>query len=62
MSRAADERLDVRAACEFIGGSRPINPATLYRGIQRGDFPRPIKVGAAQFVGSVLNCRTQWSD
>jgi predicted DNA-binding transcriptional regulator AlpA len=30
---------------EFFGGTRPLNPATLYRGIRKGRFPRPIKVG-----------------
>jgi predicted DNA-binding transcriptional regulator AlpA len=39
------ELLDRRAACEFFGGSRPINAATLYRGIRQGRFPRPVKVG-----------------
>jgi predicted DNA-binding transcriptional regulator AlpA len=39
------ELLDRRAACEFFGGTRPINPATLYRGIRKGRYPRPVKVG-----------------
>ena len=39
------ELLDRRAACEFFGGSRPINPATLYRGVRTGRYPRPVKVG-----------------
>jgi predicted DNA-binding transcriptional regulator AlpA len=39
------ELLDRNAACEFFGGTRPINPATLYRGIRKGRFPRPVKVG-----------------
>jgi predicted DNA-binding transcriptional regulator AlpA len=38
--------LDRRAACEFFGGTRPINPATLYRGIRQGRYPRPLKIGA----------------
>ncbi len=25
--------LDVREVCRFLGGTRPLNPATLYRGI-----------------------------
>ncbi len=37
--------LDLRATCAFIGGNRPINPATLYRGIRAGRYPAPIKVG-----------------
>jgi predicted DNA-binding transcriptional regulator AlpA len=37
--------LDRKAACVFFGGTRPINPATLYRGIRRRRYPRPVKVG-----------------
>jgi predicted DNA-binding transcriptional regulator AlpA len=39
--------LDRRAACEFFGGTRPINPATLYRGIRQGRYPQPVKVGGS---------------
>ena len=41
----SDDLLDLKAACAFYGGTRPINPATLYRGIRKGRYPRPIKVG-----------------
>lgn len=37
--------LDCRATCEFLGGSRPIDPATLYRGIRAGRYPKPLKIG-----------------
>jgi predicted DNA-binding transcriptional regulator AlpA len=37
--------LDRNAACEFFGGTRPINAATLYRGIRLGRYPKPVKVG-----------------
>ena len=33
------EWLDIMAACEFIGGTRPINPATFYRGVKAGRYP-----------------------
>ena len=39
------ELLDIAAACRFIGGSKPINRVTLYRGIQSGRYPRPVKSG-----------------
>jgi predicted DNA-binding transcriptional regulator AlpA len=39
------ELLDRAETCRFFGGSRPINPATLYRGIRLGRYPRPVKVG-----------------
>jgi predicted DNA-binding transcriptional regulator AlpA len=41
------ELLDQRAACAFFGGTRPINVATLYRGIRRGRYPKPVKVGGS---------------
>jgi predicted DNA-binding transcriptional regulator AlpA len=38
--------LDRREVCIFFGGtSRPINAATLYRGIKLGRYPQPVKVG-----------------
>jgi predicted DNA-binding transcriptional regulator AlpA len=39
--------LDRRAVCALLGGSRPINPSTLYRGIRRGLRPKPVKVGGS---------------
>jgi predicted DNA-binding transcriptional regulator AlpA len=41
------ELFDRNAACAFFGGTRPINAATLYRGIRRGRYPRPVKVGGS---------------
>jgi predicted DNA-binding transcriptional regulator AlpA len=40
-----DELLDVYEACRFLGGSRPINPATLWRGVKAGRYAKPIKIG-----------------
>ena len=40
-----DQLLDLKEACRFFGGTRPINPATLYRGGNAGRYPAPIKVG-----------------
>jgi predicted DNA-binding transcriptional regulator AlpA len=37
--------LDRDAACAFFGGTRPLNAATLYRGIRKGRYPAPVKVG-----------------
>jgi predicted DNA-binding transcriptional regulator AlpA len=39
-----EELLDRDAACRFIGGTRPINAATLYRGVKAGIYPQPVKV------------------
>jgi predicted DNA-binding transcriptional regulator AlpA len=41
----SDELLDMYEACRVIGGSRPINPATLWRGVKAGRYAKPIKVG-----------------
>jgi predicted DNA-binding transcriptional regulator AlpA len=37
--------LDRREVCRFFGGTKPLDPATLYRGIRKGRYPRPVKVG-----------------
>ena len=37
--------LRIREVCRFFGGNRPINPATLYRGVKAGRYPQPVKVG-----------------
>jgi predicted DNA-binding transcriptional regulator AlpA len=37
--------LDRREVCRFFGGTRPLNSATLYRGIRKGRYPKPVKVG-----------------
>jgi predicted DNA-binding transcriptional regulator AlpA len=39
-----EELFDKKATCAFFGGNRPINPATLYRGIAEGRYPRPVRV------------------
>jgi predicted DNA-binding transcriptional regulator AlpA len=41
-----NDLLDRGAVCRFFGGqAKPINPATLYRGIRKGRYPRPVKIG-----------------
>lgn len=37
--------LDLDAVCAYFGGNRPLHPSTLYRGIRKGRYPAPIKVG-----------------
>jgi predicted DNA-binding transcriptional regulator AlpA len=39
------ELLTMRDVCALFGGSRPIDPSTLYRGIRAGRYPSPVKVG-----------------
>jgi predicted DNA-binding transcriptional regulator AlpA len=40
-----DELLDRSGICRFFGGTRPIDAATLYRGIRKGRYPTPLKIG-----------------
>jgi predicted DNA-binding transcriptional regulator AlpA len=45
--------LDKRQVCRLFGGSRPIDPATLYRNIRKGVFPKPIHVaGSSRWLRS----------
>jgi predicted DNA-binding transcriptional regulator AlpA len=37
--------LDSAEVCEFFGGTKPIDPSTLYRGIRKGRYPSPVKIG-----------------
>jgi predicted DNA-binding transcriptional regulator AlpA len=39
-----DELLDIDEVCTFLGGSRPINPSTVWRGIKAGRFSAPVYV------------------
>jgi predicted DNA-binding transcriptional regulator AlpA len=40
-----DELLHLSAVCEFFGGTRPLNPSTVYRNIKLGIFPPAVKPG-----------------
>jgi hypothetical protein len=39
------DRVTIGKACEIIGGDRPIDPSTYYRGAKNGIYPQPEKVG-----------------
>jgi hypothetical protein len=39
------ELMDCDVLRRLNGGTKPINPATLYRNIRAGRYPKPIKVG-----------------
>jgi hypothetical protein len=39
------ELLDRLSVWRLFGGNRPIDAATLYRGIKAGKFPAPVKIG-----------------
>ena len=38
------EYLDVKAVATLIGGSKPINKATIYRRVRAGTLPKPVKL------------------
>ncbi|RWG82872.1 MAG: AlpA family phage regulatory protein [Mesorhizobium sp.] len=41
-----DDLVDEAAACRIIGGENtPIHRSTLWRGINAGRYPKPLKVG-----------------
>jgi predicted DNA-binding transcriptional regulator AlpA len=40
---ADDDLLDIDDVCRFFGGSKPLHPATIYRGLGIR-YPKPIKV------------------
>lgn len=46
ISVSGDEMMTLAATCSFFGGDRPINPATLYRGIKVGRYPPPVHLGS----------------
>jgi predicted DNA-binding transcriptional regulator AlpA len=52
----SDELLDKDTACRLIGGSKPIDWSTFYRGIRAGRYPRPVKIGrsASRWLRSEL--------
>jgi hypothetical protein len=38
-------RVTVKTACAIVGGDEPIDVSTYYRGVKRGIYPAPDKVG-----------------
>jgi predicted DNA-binding transcriptional regulator AlpA len=42
---AVNYLLDRDGVCCFFGGSKPLNASTIYRGIRKGRYPRPVKIG-----------------
>jgi predicted DNA-binding transcriptional regulator AlpA len=39
-----DELLDITAVCALLGGSRPVHPATVWRAVKAGIYPKPLKI------------------
>ena len=49
--------LDRDEVCRWFGGSKPIDPATLYRGIRKGRYPAPVKVGPGSSRWLLAECQ-----
>jgi predicted DNA-binding transcriptional regulator AlpA len=55
-----DHLLDRAAVCSYFGGSRPLNPSTLYRGIKLGRYPKAVKIGgSSRWLRSECECALQ---
>jgi predicted DNA-binding transcriptional regulator AlpA len=39
-----DELIDIREVCRMIGGNKPVDPSTVYRGIKEGRYSKPFKI------------------
>jgi predicted DNA-binding transcriptional regulator AlpA len=52
----ADGLYDLDAVCRYFGGTKPLHPATIYRGIEIGRYPRPVRVStnANRWLGREL--------
>jgi hypothetical protein len=44
MSEKLPDRVSIEKACEIIGGDKPIDESTYYRGVRKKIFPAPDKV------------------
>jgi predicted DNA-binding transcriptional regulator AlpA len=48
----SDEHLTCDEVLAFFGGTKPIHIATLYNGMRRGRYPRPINIGGMRWLKS----------
>jgi predicted DNA-binding transcriptional regulator AlpA len=51
------ELWDRQAVLEFFGGTRPLHPSTLYRGMVSGIYPRPINTSGNTVRWLADECR-----
>ena len=42
-----NDLLDRAGVCRWFGGTKPLDASTLYRGIRKGRFPQPVRVGGS---------------
>ncbi len=50
----AHDLIDIGAVCVLVGGTKPVNKATVYRGVAAGRLPKPVMVtpNSARWVRS----------
>jgi predicted DNA-binding transcriptional regulator AlpA len=54
---ASVELLDRQAVLEFFGGTKPLHPSTLYRGVASGIYPKPINTSGNTVRWLADECR-----
>jgi predicted DNA-binding transcriptional regulator AlpA len=57
------ELVDCDAACRVLGGNRPLNRATLYKGVKDGRYPKPVHPGPATsrwVLSELIECKRSW--
>ena len=65
MTGITSDLLDIDELCRYLGGSRPLNPATIYRAVKAGSLPRSIAITAGvrrwrrSEVDAAIAARTQ---
>lgn len=47
-----EQHMTCEEVLTFFGGSKPINIGTLYVGMRRGRYPRPINIGGMRWLRS----------
>jgi predicted DNA-binding transcriptional regulator AlpA len=47
-----NEHMTCDETLAFFGGSKPIHIGTLYHGMQKGHYPRPINIGGVRWLRS----------
>jgi hypothetical protein len=48
MANELPARITVKKACEIVGGDKPIDASTYYRGAHRGLYPKPDRAAGSR--------------
>jgi predicted DNA-binding transcriptional regulator AlpA len=44
MEHEEPDYITIEDACRIVGGTKPIDPSTYYRGVKAGRFPKPERI------------------